>query len=314
MVHPSCGELADLFPNNYYFRVLQPKYQRIFDDCNYLDEIRTQIGSPDLYYAYGIPIYERIGRVNWFHLSNVLPLYSGQIPLSQFEKLNFRYLGWRIRSNYRHADVISAESRFSLNLINVTEPDRLCLSVNGSDDELQRLSPSSNDIENVATVVGTYKYKALDDSFRVFEMLRASNRELKLVMIGDVRTIPTALRAQECVLTTGVLKRGEVIKQLMKSKYYISTTLIENSYNAASEGVVFAEESYISDIGPHRELLAKVPFAEVSVPNMSRRILQVRRENTGTLQLKSWGEVVADMLSRVARQTTAAESKFDSRR
>jgi hypothetical protein len=301
VIHPSCDELVRRFPHNVYFIVAQPKYQRLYADCNYLDGICRQVGAPDLYYAYGMPIYKRIGRVNWFHLSNVLALDSRQIPLPARQKLSVQYLGWRIRSNYRHADVISAESRFSLGLINAAEPDRLCLSVNGSDDEMTCLKcPSSHDMENVAVVVGTNRHKALDDSFRVFEMLRAGNGALKLVIIGDERNIQTSVRRQPGVLAMGVLDRGEVIRQLMRSKYYISTTLIENSYNAASEGVVFAGESYISDIGPHRELLADVPVEKVAVPNVSGRMLHVRRDCIGNLRLKSWDEVIGEMLNRVA--------------
>jgi hypothetical protein len=36
----------------------------LFDDWGYLQAI----GRPELYYSYGIPLYRRFGRVNWFHL------------------------------------------------------------------------------------------------------------------------------------------------------------------------------------------------------------------------------------------------------
>jgi hypothetical protein len=92
------------------------------------------------------------------------------------------------------------------------------------------------------------------NSFRVFEMLKKTNSQLKLVIIRSVLTVPAALRESWDVVVRGVLTRPEVIDCLRKSRYYISTARIENSYNAASEGVFLAEESYISDIGPHREL------------------------------------------------------------
>jgi hypothetical protein len=89
------------------------------------------------------------------------------------------------------------------------------------------------------------------------------------------------------------------MKYLRRAKYYISTTHIENSYNAASEGVFFADESYISDIGPHRELLANAPIERVSVPHMNRSVLHVRREHLSGANLTTWQDVIADVIGRV---------------
>ena len=84
-------------------------------------------------------MYFRFGKVNWFHLSNVLPLGARGIPLAVGERLKLGYLGWKIRRSLMNAQIISAESRSSLSLIDAQDAKRLFVSVNGSDDELAYL-------------------------------------------------------------------------------------------------------------------------------------------------------------------------------
>lgn len=301
ITHPRCGSLVNEFPNNRWFIALQPTYQRIVADCRYLDAVGKETGRPTLYYSYGIPIYARFGRINWFHLSNVLPLRARGIPLALFDRFKLGYLGWRIKQNFRNADVISAESDYSLRLIDARQNEKLFLSVNGSDDELDYLrnGDQQKKRDNVATVVGTYKFKALRDSCHVFEMLRARDDKLKLMIIGNEKIIPDELRHDKNIIVTGVLERRDVIACLRRTKYYISTSYIENSYNAASEGIFSADESYVSDIGPHRELLRNMPFDQISVPGMRRPVLYVRRENVSGANLKAWEDVIAELIAKV---------------
>ena len=178
-------------------------------------------------------------------------------------------------------------------------PDKLFLSVNGSDDELASLS-AANDAakECIATVVGTASYKALQDSFRVFEMLRKSDSRLTLMIFGNPRWIPGELTRRHNVVVRGEEPRSTVIECLRKSRIYISTTRIENSYNAAAEGIFLADESYISDIGPHRELLRGMPFEEISVPGVRSAMLHVHRDRLTGANLQSWETVIVNMISR----------------
>ncbi len=293
--------LKKTFRANRYFPVNQRLYRRIFSDCEYLSQIEAAVGTPDFYYSFGIPIYARFGRVNWFHLSNVLPIHQwGSIPLPPRDRVKLAYLGWRIRQHYSTADVVSAESAWSLELIDLAEREKLFLSVNGSDDELQSMkSGRSEATEDVAIVVGTSPYKALDDSHRVFSALRNEHESLRLMIVGDRRYVPRSLLAQDGVRSLGLLDRHEVIERLRSARYYISTTLIENSYNAASEGAVLAEESYLSDIGPHRELLDGMRVGRVAISGVARELIHVRREDLSMIRLKSWDEVVGEMLERV---------------
>jgi hypothetical protein len=301
IIHSHCASLIKEFPNNQFFLVTQKRYRRIFNDCEYLDAIKKEIGQPEFYYSYGIPIYSRFGKINWFHLSNALPLGTQGIPLPLFDRLKLNFLGWRIRQNLHNADIISAESNASLKLFDADQTEKLFVSGNGGDDELSCLQ--NEDMppkEDIATVLGTYRYKALNDSYHVFEMLRKQNDRLRLMIIGDDRTIPSNLRRNKSVIIRGVLPRADVMKTLQNSKYYISTTYIENSYNAASEGIFLADESYISDIGPHRELLENLSFERVSIANMTRPMLHVKRQDILEVNLKTWGKIIEEMLDHIS--------------
>ena len=299
VVHPNCDYLVSEFPNNKFFFARQSWWQRLFSDCAYLELIKQEVGEPDLYYSYGIPIYTRVGKINWFHLSNVLPLVLHNVPISLVDWLKFAFLGWRFKRNFANAEVISAESQYSLGLISGDHNDKLFLSVNGGDDELaQTVINTGHAKANFATVVGTYKYKAVDHALVVFEMLKKENPQLKLRLIGSEEALPDRLRLREDVLVMGLLKRSEVIDCLRTSKFYISMTYIENSYNAASEGVFLADESYISDIGPHQELLAGINFRRIAFQSIGRNILHINRHDISACNLKSWNNVVSDMILR----------------
>jgi len=301
VVPSRCQALQDEFPNNRTFLNHQPRYrlQRLLDDRSYLREVGAAVGVPDLYYSYGIPPV-RFGRLNWFHLSNVLPLAPHGIPASVADQVKLRCLGFLIRRALPAADVISAESRFSLGLFDAAQAGKLCLSVNGSDDEIENLrNPHTGPVEEIAMVVGTYRHKALADAWKVFDMLRQRSPGLKLVIAGDPAAIPSPMRADQGVIVAGMLTRSEVFARLRAARYYISTTLIENSYNAASEGMFGAEESFVSDIGPHRELLAGTPTDVLTPPGMTRPVFHVRRRDLSGAAIKTWAEVIKEMIDHV---------------
>jgi glycosyltransferase involved in cell wall biosynthesis len=304
IIHQNCVGLVSAFPNNRFWIVSQSRHQRLLNDCSYLSAIEKEIGHPDLYYSYGIPIYRKVGKKNWFHLSNVLPLVSRSVPLSTFDRVKLAYLGIRIKKNLHHAEIISAESRYSLSLIKAAPQKRLVLSINGSDDELRHLRMTTPQrSENVATIVGTYGYKGLEDSYRVFQMLQKGSDRLRLVIIGDEQGVPRLLRRSPFVEIRGILQRSDVLESLRTSRYYISTTHIENSFNAAAEGTAFAEESFISDIGPHRELLEDSCYDVIRVPGMTRPVLQITRAKFSASTLKFWEEIIAEMITEVQRST-----------
>ena len=100
IIHPNCKSLLNKFSNNQYFIAKQSHIQRLINDCGYLPGIEREIGQPDLYYSYGIPIYARFGKVDWIHLSNVIPLVANTLSLPLLRQLKFCLLGLRIRGSF----------------------------------------------------------------------------------------------------------------------------------------------------------------------------------------------------------------------
>jgi hypothetical protein len=299
VIHSRCSALIERFPRNRFVVARQSKLGRLLNDCAYLHSL----AKPRLYYAYGIPMYFRFGTLNWSHVSNVLPLAPDAVPLSTALRLQMRILGARMKAGFARAEVISAESQAALEMLGPVSRDKQFVSVNGSDDELALIGKDTAvDSENVATIVGTASYKALDDSYRVFEQLRAQHSGLKLLILGEPSWVPKQLRGLPDVEIRGMLPRPEVVECLRRTRFYISTTRIENSYNAAAEGIFIARESYISDIGPHRELLQGMAAEEVLIPGVQRPLLHVHRDALRGTHLKSWETVIQEMLARYSQE------------
>jgi hypothetical protein len=126
------------------------------------------------------------------------------------------------------------------------------------------------------------------------------------MVFGDATPIPALVRTHPDVMICGERPRGEVIDALRQARYYISTTMIEGSYNAAAEGIFLAAQSYISDIGPHRELLAGQKAERVTLPNVAMPLWRVRRDELSIGSLKTWAQVIAEMNQRIREQLQAA--------
>tara|TARA_A100001015_G_scaffold111745_1_gene124112 strand:- start:3076 stop:4101 length:1026 start_codon:yes stop_codon:yes gene_type:complete len=300
IIHPECEFLKKEFPKNKYFVVFQSHLERIINDCRYLIEIKKQIKNPDLYYSYGIPIYYPFGKINWFHLSNIAPFKTKNMGLSFFDKyIRLKLLKWKIKKNYKNSDIVSAESQNSLNIIKNKNIKKFFLSLNGSDDEINYLQNKfNNKKEDTAVIIGTQRYKALKDSYHIFKFLKKKNIFLKLILVGNKKNIPEYFINDDNVILKGNIKHNEVIELLKKTKYYISTTKMENSFNAASEGIIFADESYISDIEPHRELLENETYKILSIPNLSNKVLNVKKINIEGKNLKLWNDIILEMIEK----------------
>ena len=55
-------------------------------------------------------------------------------------------------------------------------------------------------------------------------------------------------------------------------------------------------ESFVSDIGPHRELLRNVKYQVIHDLNTRLPSLYVKREDLDSKNLKSWDQVIREML------------------
>jgi hypothetical protein len=303
LVHPACEALRDRFPRNRYVTVRLSRLQRLLGDFGYLREAVDGVRPPALYYSYGIPVPRPVGRLNWLHINNVLPLTTERIPLTLLDRLKRIHLGPKLRASARRCEVVSAESENSVRLLGRALKNRAVVSVNGSDDEIasRNALPPAGASERTVVAVGTWRYKALDDAMAVFEWLRSSDPALRMHVFGPAEFVPDALRSHDHVSVRGTVDRAEVVEALRSARYYVSTTKLENSYCAASEGMFLAEESIVSDLPPHRELLVGEEFESIAVPGVSTPLLRVRREGLKGVNLRSWDTVVREMLEVVRR-------------
>lgn len=295
ILHPVCKNFKIMYPNNKYFFISQNKISRLFFDTIYLYKILDEIGELELYYSYGIPIYKKIAKINWFHLSNVLPFYYNKMELAMLEKLKMLILLNKIKKNLNNTEIVSAESNFSLNILKkISSNLNLFLSPNGNDDEIDNFNKSMLK-ENIAIILGTYKYKSLDISFKVFQDIQKKNPNVKLLIIGNKDHIPLYIKNSNNVQCLGLLNRQDVLKYLKLCKYYITTTKLENSYNAAAEGAYFADESFISNIEPHIELFQNIEYNLISIDNFN--LIHVEKNKLNINNLFKWNYLFDQIIS-----------------
>jgi len=83
---------------------------------------------------------------------------------------------------------------------------------------------------------------------------------------------------------------------LSAAKFYINTSKVENSWNAASEGVLLANESYISRIEPHFELVKTIANNNYVFDG---DLIHVKRKNISVEKLMAWSDIIQNMIKLV---------------
>ena len=298
IINTNCKNDVLQYTNNKYFFIKQNNLKRLLLGERYLKTVVSIYNNIEFYYSYGIPVTKSIGKINWLHISNVLPLTKEEIKISLYNKIKNLYIGYLIKKSFKVVNFISAESNYSLSLVDLKFKNKLFLSVNGADDEL--LVSNKTDIrEDIAVVVGTLGYKAINESYIVFKFLQKNCNNLKLYIIGNNKYIPKYISTDKNTVATGLIERKSVIEYLKKARFYISNTKIENSYNAASEGIFFAEESFISNIPVHMELLNNTMYKEINIDGCAKSILNVKKENLTKNILVNWDKIVNDVLNKI---------------
>ena len=244
------GKLDDFSRNTYHY-VSVTHFQKLINAQGYVDVVIKEMGRCDFYYSYNIPIKTNSAQIKWFHLSNVLPFVAMSIfNIPYRRRIELWWLGILVKQGFRYSDFVSAESRFSLQLLSLEGNKKLLVSANGADQEIGLISSfsSNNVVKNIAVIIGTYHHKNLIDSYKIYRHLKANNNELKLVIIGDIDTIPFSIKNDPQVEIKGIVSHEKIINILSSAKFYINTSKVENSWNAASEGVFLAKESFVSKI------------------------------------------------------------------
>lgn len=292
VVHPYAVRYLSGYDKNVYVVVQISVFDRLINRCSFESHPSLRSVEWDVYYSYGVPVYKSIlANKKIMHVSNVLPFVWGRYGYGFLDWLKFKLISFYIIKSFPHCTHVSAESKYSLALLRKWHGCDEILSQNGSDEELS-FDPSAFLLKNKSAIVlGTHIHKDLISSLAVFDFLLCSNPGMKLYVIGAEKSIPDSLRKRSDVVILGVKDRLFISKLLMSSYYYISTTRIENSFNAASEGVFLAEESYISKIPPHLELLNGFKYTEIKIKGCEELLLKISRGDVKSTNLKSWREI-----------------------
>lgn len=285
---------------NEYFYVSPSNLKRFFSEGYWLKKIQEQIGVVDFFFSYGIPVQKQVGKINWFHLSNIIPL-DNRPEYSSTKKRYYEYelIKKRIEKMSDFVQCISAESKFALEALRGTmqhKGNTFCFR-NGVEFEII----NSKNQQNTAISVGTEKYKDLQNCLKVFDELKKSEKVVKLLIVGDESKIPQEILCREDIEATGVLHQEKVYELLRISQYYIHTTMIENSSNASIEGILLSENAILSDIEPHRELVEDPAKYLKKIGASEELYLQFNSADRDQLLIGSWPDAVNDLFREIQK-------------
>jgi hypothetical protein len=285
--------LTTKYPNNKYFVVKQSNLDRIFRDQHYLKNLTTNFKQLEFYYSYGIPIYSKIAKKNWFHISNVAPFANG-VEKSIKDLIRNPILKYRFLNNLDIPNFISAESLSSFDYLPSKYKNKFICLLNGSDDEITGFSKDIQK-QNYAVSVGTHPYKRIDRVINCFRHYRQDYGLDELLIFGNPNALNKNLLNEIDVKFLGIQDRKSVVQSIASSKLYISCSTIENSFNAASEGIFLSENSIISDIGPHRELLEDEVKENIILNGQNMFI--VKKDSLKCKNIMTWDSVINIMLN-----------------
>ncbi len=293
--------IENIYKNNIYYFISENKFERFLNFSWKLKKVLMKLPNIFFYYSYGIPITKPIGQLNWLHISNVLPFNFTNLNIPFKRQIELLILRLQFNFNMNIPNFLSVESLSSINYFNTNLQNEIIVSVNGSDDEIDyftnKLQYSEASTIEYAVTVGTYFYKCIDDVYKIYKKLFKNNNNLYLYIIGPTNLIPQFILKDKYVIAKGILSQQEVCNLLINSNYYITCTLIENSYNAAAEGIFLSKESYISKIGPHIELLKDINYDTINNFETRLPLLKVYHSNLNLSNLKSWNYIINDILN-----------------
>ncbi len=298
--------------NNKYFFVSDNKAKRLFSDGYYIPEIISEIGRPDIYFSYGIPIFKDIGRINWFHLSNALALKTHNISLPLMTRIQMLILKKRIINSIKYADIATGESEFSVNLLkeNVNKINLNCryyVLPNGYDtDHLKKiLNKKRKVLTKYAVTIGTYKYKKIKVALELFHQIKEEYNLKKFIIVGSINNLPRSVIKDKFVEIKPSIERDDLLKLLYEAEFYISASQIENSSNAVLEALLLSKNIILSSIPSHNEMLRKFKTKKIILSNSKFEFNAIKNINY-KIDAISWVEVskkLFDIINNFKRST-----------
>ncbi len=290
--------------NNKYFFISENKIKRLFSDGYYVDKIIGEIGKPDIYFSYGIPVFKDVGRINWFHISNALTIKTDKISLPFKTRVQMLVLKRRIIKSMKYTDIITGESEFSINLLKkeISEKDFEChydILPNGYDiNSIKNIVNKKNQtLTKYAITIGTYKYKKIEIALELFHHIKEVNNLNKFIIIGSKRNIPKSVINDKFVEIKSSPSRDEILALLYNAEYYISASQIENSSNAVLEALLLSKNIILSNIPSHNEMLRNFKTKKIIINNITFNSLENIDHNK--VEAISWDQVCKKMLGIV---------------
>lgn len=303
---------------NKYFFISQNKLKRLAFDGYYLNEIIQEIGKPDIYFSYGIPIFNDIANINWYHLSNALTLKTKNISLPLLKRIQMLILRNRVIKSMKYADICTAESEFSIQLLKrrLERKNIKCycdVLPNGYDTKL------INDIKKYekkssykyAITIGTYNYKKIKTVLELFLVIKNKYKLQKLYIVGSINQIPRSIKNHKQVEIFDNIPTKKLYLLLYNAEYYLSASQIENSSIAVIEALILTKNLILSKIPSHSEMLRNFNTKKLFINNSNNEFI-VLMEKDKDLESKfipiSWVNV-NEKLFQIAKDYTNKPKK-----
>lgn len=292
------NEISKYNKKNKYFFVSDNKIKRLFSDGYYIPKIIDEIGRPDIYFSYGIPVFNDIAKINWFHISNALTLKTDKISLPLKTRVKMLILKKRIIESIKFTDIATGESEFSINLLKgeLNKRNLKCyydVLPNGYDISLiENVLNEDREISTkYAVTIGTYKYKKIKIALKLFHQIRESNDLEKFVIVGPINNLPKSILKDKFVEVQPNLPREDLFNLLYNAEYYISASQIENSSNAALEALLLSKNIILSNIPSHKEMIKNFKTKKITLNNYEFDFINLKNINNSKINTISWIDV-----------------------
>lgn len=290
-IHPFAKKHIIRYKNNCYISYPGSAFFRLLPFSLYKSRLLKSLPNLQLYYSYNVPLFQPGNFQRVFHVSNVLPLTWRRFGVPLFRFLQLQYLGLLMRLAMYGSDKICVESNASIEFIPKGFVKKVFVSYNGVDDELAFLvcndEPSSS--ARYGVTVGVQPYKNVKRSIQLFHSIKKQFALEKLLVVGG-HGLENHDQHKD-VEFLGELDRAQVLETLSKSSVYISSTSIENSYNAAAEGVLLSEVSFVSNLSVHRELCEMLCVSPGISEFQQNTYLVIQRSEVDSTKIPTWKEI-----------------------
>jgi len=252
--------------------------------------------KPYWFFSYGIPLSRPVGENNWFHISNILPLYLEKVSTGFSLYLKMYLFKLHLKFRPQNCDIVSAESEFSLDLYakHICSYTQQVLLKNGVTDRMISDDNCKKFGHNYAIAVGTYNYKRLDITYKVFRSIKYEFKLMSLIIVGNEDNVQENIRCQDDVELISYLSDEDYYSALSGADIFISTSAVENSSNAVIEGLSLSKTIIISDIPSHREFLYLVKGYNQYITGYD--MLFFDKKSTSLNKFESWDLIIKKML------------------